>query len=180
VVIIISGKHIRELREKIGISQTELADRVGVTQAHIAKIEAEKVDARLSTINKILNVLESNRSQTKCKAVMSKNILFASPEDKIMKTIQVMRRHNISQLPVIEKGISVGSIKESTIIKNLDKDLQNKKIKDVMEDSFPVVNSNDAVEVAKALLDFHSAVLVAEKGKIVGIITKSDILKLIR
>ena len=180
MVIIISGKQIKELREKIGISQTELAERVGVTQAHIAKIEAEKVDARLSTINKVLSVLESNRSQTKCKELMTKNILSVSPEDKVVKSIQIMREHKISQIPVIEKGISIGSIRESTIVKNLDKDLQNKRIKDIMEESFPVVNSNDKIEVAKALLDFHPAVLISEKRKIVGIITKSDILKLIK
>jgi predicted transcriptional regulator len=30
------------------------------------------------------------------------------------------------------------------------------------------------------MLSFHQAVLVSEKGKIVGIITKSDILKLLK
>ena len=60
MVIIISGKYIKDLREKLGMSQQELADSVGVTQAHIAKIESEKVDARLSTINKIVSILESN------------------------------------------------------------------------------------------------------------------------
>lgn len=179
MVIIISGRYIKELRKKIGISQAELARRVGVTQAHIAKIESEKVDTRLSTINRILTALESNKSQTKCKELMTKNILSVSSSDKVTRAIQLMLKYNISQLPVIDTGVSVGSIKESTIIRNLDKDLQNKRIKDIMEESFPVIDSNDAIEVAKSLLNFHQAVLVSDKRKIVGIITKSDILKLI-
>lgn len=180
MVIIISGKYIKELREKLGISQQELAERVGVTQAHIAKIESEKVDARLSTINKIITILESNQSKAICKNFMVKHIISISSKDKVTKAIQLMKRYNISQLPVIDAGTSVGSIKESTIIKNLDKNLSEKKIKDIMEESFPVIDSNDTVETAKSLLDFHQAVLFTEKGKIVGIMTKTDLLSLIK
>jgi predicted transcriptional regulator len=180
VVIIISGKYIKELRGKLGISQQELADRVGVTQAHIAKIEAEKVDARLSTINRIITILESDQSKVKCRNFMKKKIISISSKEKVTKAIQMMKRYNISQLPVIDSSTTVGSIRESTIIKNLDKNISEKKVKDVMEDSFPAIDSNDTIETAKSLLDFHQAVLLTEKGKIVGIITKSDLLGLIK
>lgn len=180
MVIIISGKYIRDLREKLGMSQQELADRVGVTQAHIAKIESEKVDARLSTINKIVTILESNQSKAKCKNVMTRHVISISSNNKASKAIQIMRRNNISQLPVIDDRISIGSIKESTVIKNLDKNVAEKKVKDIMEDSFPVIDSNDTIETARSLLDFHQAVLFIEKGKIVGIMTKTDLLSLIK
>jgi predicted transcriptional regulator len=178
VVIIISGKYIKELREKMGISQQELADRVGVTQAHIAKIEAEKVDARLSTINKITAILELNQQKDKCKNFMSKHIIQISSNDKVSRAIQLMRKYNISQLPVIDSGISKGSIRELTIIKNLDKNIGERKVKEIMEDSFPLIDVNDTLETAKSLLDFHQAVLFTEKGKINGMMTKSDLLKL--
>lgn len=180
MVIIISGKYIKDLRQKLGMSQQDLAGRVGVTQAHIAKIESEKVDARLSTINKIVTILESNQSKAKCKNVMSKHVIAISSDNKASKAIQIMRRHSISQLPVIENGLSIGSIKESTIIKNLDKNISEKKVKDIMEDSFPVIDSNDTIETARSMLDFHQAVLFTEKGKIIGIMTKTDLLNLIK
>ena len=41
----------------MGVEQRQLAELVGVSQAHIAKIEKESVDPRLSTVNKILKVL---------------------------------------------------------------------------------------------------------------------------
>ncbi len=176
MVIIISGRYIKELREKLGISQTELAERAGVTQAHIAKIESEKVDARLSTINKILLILESNQSEAKCKNFMVRHIIFLSPTDKVRKAIQIMRRHNIDQIPVIEKNKVVGSIRDITVIRNLEKDISEKLVKDIMEEPFPIISSEDGVEVAKSLLDFHQAVLATEKGKLAGIITKSNLL----
>ncbi len=176
MVIIISGRYIKELREKLGISQTELAERAGVTQAHIAKIESEKVDARLSTINKILMVLESNQSEAKCKNLMARRMIFISPTDKVSKAIQAMRRHNIDQIPVIEKNKVVGSIRDTTVIRNLEKNISEKRVRDIMEEPFPIISSEDGTEVAKSLLDFHQAVLVTEKGKLAGIITKSNLL----
>ena len=167
MVIIISGGYIRELRKKQGISQAELAERAGVSQAHIAKIESEKVDARLSTINRILTVLESGQSKARCKNFMSHQIIPISSSEKVSKAIQIMRRYNIDQIPVMEKNKVVGSIRDTTIIRNLEKNLSEKKIKEVMEEPFPILGSEDGMEVAKALLDFHQAVLVTEKGKIV-------------
>lgn len=180
MVIIISGGYIKELRKKLGISQKELAERVGVTQAHIAKIESEKVDARLSTINKIITILESNQSKTQCKNFMTRHIVSISPNDKVSKAIHLMRRHGISQMPVVQNDIPIGSIEESTIIKNLNKNLHNKKVKDIMEDSFPIISSNDTIETAKALLDFHHAVLLSEKNRLVGIMTKSNLMTSIK
>ncbi len=180
MVIIISGGYIKELRKKLGISQKELSERAGVTQAHIAKIETGKVDARLSTINRIVIILETNQSKTQCKNFMTKNIISISPSDKVSKAIHIMRKHSISQLPVIQNNVSVGSIKESTIIKNLDKNISEKKVKDLMEDSFPIISSNDTTEVAKSLLEFHQAVLIAEQSKLVGIMTKSNLLNSIK
>ena len=48
-----------------------------------------------------------------------------------------------------------------------------------MMDSFPIVSEEAAVEVVTSLLSASNAVLVSRKGSIVGIITSSDVLKLL-
>jgi predicted transcriptional regulator len=175
----ITGKYLRELRETKGISQSELARRVGISQAHIAKIELERVDPRLSTINKVLAVLREEGKAVRCKDVMERKLISASPKDAIMRIAKLMRKFDISQLPVMEKGLEVGSITESTIVRNLERNLRRLRVRDIMERPFPIVSSEDSVEVAKSLLEFNQAVLVGERGKIVGIITKSDLLGLL-
>jgi predicted transcriptional regulator len=50
------------------------------------------------------------------------------------------------------------------------------QVKHIMDMPFPVVDVMDPVDIAQPLLDFHSAVLAAEKGRIKGIITKVDLL----
>jgi len=175
----ITGKLIKELRESRGITQQKLAETVGISQAHVAKIENEQVNPRLSTINKILSVLR-NTEKIRCKKIMKRNIISIKPDDKIKKVVKLMKNFNISQLPVIENGLCIGSITERTIIKNLDRNLRRTKVKDLMEKPFPIISANDSCDTAKALLEQHQAVLLSEKGKIVGIMTKSDLLSLMK
>lgn len=51
---------IRMLRDKLFMTQAQLAKRAGVPQSHIAKIEIGKMHPRLDTLQKILNALHCN------------------------------------------------------------------------------------------------------------------------
>jgi predicted transcriptional regulator len=175
----ITGSLIKKMREEAGLTQEELARIAGVTQAHIAKIENEKVNPRLFTVNKILSVLQANRNDL-CKRFVSKHIISVKPEDSVNHAVKLMRENDISQLPVIEKGICVGTISEKTIIKNLGNISGSTEVREIMDEPFPMISCKDGVEVAKMLLEYHQAVLVLDKGKIMGIITKSDLLNLLK
>ena len=177
--MVITGKLIKELREERGISQQKLAEAIGVSQAHIAKIENEKVNPTLSIVNNIMSILKEDH-QVKCKKIMRKNIVSITPDTKILDAIKLMKNFEISQIPVIEKGMCLGSITEKTIVNSMDKNLRRMLVKDIMEKSFPIISSNESVEVAKMLLEYSQAVLLSEKQKIVGVITKSDILTLMK
>lgn len=176
--MLISGAYIKELRGKLGLTQSELAEKVGITQAHIAKIENNKVDARLSTINKILAVLETDKYKLRAKDIMVKKLIYVLPSDDVKKVVRLLKSHGISQLPVLKNDVSVGSVNESTIIKNWNN--PHTHIRDIMEKSLPLVDAEESVDTIKAMLQSVSSVLVSEKGKVVGIITKSDLFKLIK
>jgi transcriptional regulator with XRE-family HTH domain len=57
------GHLIREQRHALGLSQHALAELCGVTQADLSRIENGRLDARWSTIQRIMTVLStpSNR-----------------------------------------------------------------------------------------------------------------------
>ena len=59
--MMVTGLTIKKLRLEAELTQRELAELAGVSQAHIAKIERRRVDPRLSTINKILQVLAEGK-----------------------------------------------------------------------------------------------------------------------
>ena len=58
------GSQIHRLREHLGMTQAQLARRAGTTQQAIALIEADKVDPRLSTLQKIAAALECELGAT--------------------------------------------------------------------------------------------------------------------
>jgi predicted transcriptional regulator len=174
--MMVTAKTIRELRDEAGLSQACLARLARVSQAHIAKIEAGRVDPRLSTVNRILYVLSHSGRKRSCRSVMSPNIISIGPDEPVIWAINRMRSMEFSQLPVMEGNLQLGSIDESSIVHNMERGIKRLLVRNVMKKPFPVVDARDPVEILPPLLDFHSAVLVAEKGKIKGIITKSNLL----
>jgi len=174
----ITGKILKKMREQAGLTQEQLAKTVGITQAHIAKIESEKVNPTLSTINKIMSVLETNK-KIKCKDLLTKSLISLKPEDTVNHAAKLMREKDISQIPIIENERCVGSLSDKTIVRNLSSISSSTKVKEFMDDPFPVISCNDDVNIVKTLLEYHQAVLVSENGKIIGILTKSDLLNLL-
>jgi len=52
------GRRLSELREKRGLSQTQLADMAGIGRAHLSQIENGAVAARIDTLHAIAHALE--------------------------------------------------------------------------------------------------------------------------
>ena len=92
-----------------------------------------------------------------------------------------MTGEGISQLPVVDdQDHVVGSIRERTIsnqILTFGKEILGKRVSEVLEESFPQYSASSItiIEIRKLFLE-QDAILLTEKGKIVGIITKADII----
>ena len=172
----ITGPTLKRLRLDAELTQRKLAQLVGVSQAHISKIESERVDPRLSTVNKILQILAEGERKN-CREVMTKRVVFAKPADKIVKVSALMIKHAISQLPVIENKRVIGTVTEESIIRNLNSTIADKRVENVMQPPLPSVPEETSVNMIKPLLEDHPGVLVVKKGDVVGIITRSDLLK---
>ena len=85
-------------------------------------------------------------------------------------------------VPPVEHA--VGSISEKTIIGKVSagKDLNQiskLSVGDVMEEAFPQVGEDAPLTLISNLLQVYPAVLISTKGKVVGIVTKADLLKML-
>lgn len=176
--MVITSVMLKRLRIKAGLTQRKLAELVGVSQAHIAKIELGKVDPRLSTVNRILGVLTEGKKR-KCKDVMVEGVLFARPNDSILKVSEVMMKHAISQMPVSSGSRLIGTITEETIIRNLSSNIANKKVKNIMGPPLPTVSEETTIDAIRPMLERHQGILITRNREIVGIITRSDLLQTI-
>ena len=174
----ITGSLLKQKRLEADLTQSQLAKLVGVTQAHIAKIEGGKVDPRLSTVNKILEILEGGKGR-KCGEIMTRNVITTHLKDRIQEASETMVRHAVSQLPIVEDGRVVGMITEESIVRNLDPKIADEFVENVMEPPLPSVPEDTDVALIRPLLEKNSGVLITKQGKLVGIITRSDMLKVV-
>jgi len=176
--LVITGSTLKKLRVKARLTQKKLAELVDVSQAHVSKIELEKVDPRLSTVNKILEVLTEGKKR-KCKDVMSNGVLSAKPNDSILEVSEIMIKNAISQMPVLNGNSVVGTITEESIIRNLGSNIANAKVNSIMSSPLPTVSEETTTDTIRPMLEKHQGVLVTKGKEIIGIITRSDLLKTI-
>jgi len=61
---------------------------------------------------------EANKaiSETKVEDLMTRTVLSTSPDEKIVQALKKMMALNVNRLPVLEKGVLVGTLSRSDII----------------------------------------------------------------
>lgn len=179
----IEPSQIATLRKRIGISQSELARRSGVSQSLIAKIEAGLLDPSYSKLKAISSALEKSNTYTgRCASeIMNREVIIVEASDKVSKAIEAMSHFGVSQLPVFAGEALVGTVSESSILdfvvrKGSGADSMQTPVDRVMSEPMPQVSPETGVDALVTLLKHFPAVLVSNKGEIRGIVTKSDLL----
>ncbi|MFP4632564.1 MAG: CBS domain-containing protein, partial [Halobacteriales archaeon] len=169
---------VRDRRKELGLTQSELAERAGVSQPLIARIENGDVDPRLSTVTRIAEVFESHDAdRVTADDLMSGDVASVEPGDTVGDAVDLMQETQFSQLPVLESGVPVGSMSDAIVARARSEvdDLPAAEVRDVMGESFPTVAPDAEIPTVSRLLDHSSAVLVTERGKVVGIVTEADV-----
>ena len=171
-------KDIKRIRKKLGLTQSDLAAHSGVSQSLIAKIEAGNIDPAYSNAKKIFDTLDtiSEKNELKAKDITHQQIISLSPDADVKTAIMLMKKHNISQIPIIDDNKSIGLVSESNILHAV---MNRKKmnLSAIMQDSPPVVAETTSAEAVSKLLTFFPMVLVSRSGKLRGVITKYDIIE---
>ncbi|MEE9391236.1 MAG: pyridoxal-phosphate dependent enzyme [Planctomycetota bacterium] len=108
--------------------------------------------------------------------------LICCPSDtSIKKALALMASHNISQIPVIDHGECVGSLRESDLMSAVleqESDLES-PVRDVIEPPFPVIAANENLDYVMRLLGRENSALLVRTpgGELTGIITRYDVIQ---
>ena len=180
---IITADDLRRLRKRYGLTQKVLAQKSGVSQSLISRIENKTVDPRLSTIRKIFEaiIFLQNKEGT-ARDVMHGSVITINALESVQKAIDLMKKNAISQLPVLKDDKIIGSIRESTLINRFSKSKNTEtffssSVYNIMDEPFITVEPNITFDaVVDLLLKGNPAIIVLEQKKIIGIITKIDVL----
>jgi predicted transcriptional regulator len=180
---------IQKRRRSLGLSQKKLASYAGVSQSLIAKIEGGKIDPSYKNVKKIFKALEKEIGKQKrtilAREISNKEVVCVDKKDSIYRAIELMQKYDISQVPVYDENTPIGIITEKVITNHLvqkkdPKKLSKRSTESVMEKELPQISEDAPVDIVIPLLQHSPAVLTIKKGITTGIITKADLLKIVR
>jgi len=181
-----SIEEVAKKRRMMGLTQQKLARLAGVSQSLIAKLESKKIDPAYTKVKSIFDTLEKLQTETEVLAeeVLHNKVIGIQKTDLVSKAVQTMANHGYSQLPVFDGEHAIGSISEKSIIGKVSagKDLSQVSklsVEKLMEEAFPQVGEDAPLQLISSLLQVYPAVLILAKGKVVGIVTKADLLKML-
>ncbi len=172
-------QEIKHLRKKLGLTQSALAKYANVSQSLIAKIESNSIDPTFTKAQNIFTVLQSlsEKEEKKAVSLMNTTLISLAPTDSLKTAIKKMKQHSISQIPILENKKAVGLISESAILNAIMNNIPTDTgLQELMDEAPPTIDANASIRVISHLLKFYPLVIVAEKGKILGLITKADLL----
>lgn len=109
-----------------------------------------------------------------------KTLVSVTPGNTVAEALEKMDELGVTQIPVLEEGRAVGSLRENRVLAKVvrNSELLNSRVNEVMEASFPTVDVDASSNEVARRLQTSPAVLVEEYGRIIGIITRHDVLDL--
>ncbi|PSQ25599.1 transcriptional regulator [Halobacteriales archaeon QS_8_65_32] len=171
---------LRERRTELELTQSDLADRAGVSQPLIARIESGDVDPRLSTLRRIVNALqEAEGGLLRARDLMHTDVVGVAPDDSVREAISLMLEEGYSQLPVIRDEYPVGIISNGDVRRlggeGGEGNAGSLPVAEAMRESITTVTTDTTLDEVDAHLDHHEAVIVIEEGHVAGIVTEADV-----
>jgi cystathionine beta-synthase len=106
-------------------------------------------------------------------------LIALSSQQSAREAFETLKRHAISQLPVIDDGVHVGSVQESTLLKLVYDGvaLDGQPIRDIMGKPFHILDESiDMAEAYRLLMAGHMGLLVTRDNAFCGFLTRFDLL----
>ena len=168
---------LKDIRKHLGLTQGVLAQKIGISQSMVAKIEAGTLDPTYSYVKKIESALESLTKDHEVQAgeLMTKKLIFVAKKTTVKEIIFLLSKNDISQVPVFEKNIPIGLVSEAAIL--VAESSGKKTAEEIMLETPPVIDKTARISVVKSLLQFYSLILIKDQNEIIGVITKSDLIR---
>ena len=107
-------------------------------------------------------------------------LVSVAPSAAVRQALNLMSTYGVSQIPVLENGECVGGLIEGTLMTRAlaQPSLLDRPVREVMEQPFPEVSADTSAERVGSMLSRESpATLVRKDGKLIGIVSRYDVLQ---
>jgi cystathionine beta-synthase len=109
----------------------------------------------------------------------SKRLITVTPEQTVGEAVELMKKYDIEQIPVMQEEEPVGAISQHGLFKKIfaDPTLKNTNIREMMEPLFPIVPFDCPVEkLTQYISKENGAVLTRDEAGAYHIVTKYDVI----
>jgi cystathionine beta-synthase len=107
-------------------------------------------------------------------------LVSVAPAAAVRQALTLMSTWGVSQIPVLEAGMCVGSLTENTLMTRAlaQPSLLDRPVRELMDGAFPVVDALTPTERLAPILTRESpAALIQKDGKLIGIVSRYDVLQ---
>ncbi|MEZ6194327.1 MAG: pyridoxal-phosphate dependent enzyme [Planctomycetota bacterium] len=113
------------------------------------------------------------------KPATSRELVFCSSTALVRDALKIMADKAFSQIPVIDHGECIGSLRESRVMGLVldGKTALDVPVREILEAPFPVIGENESLEYVTRLLGRENTALLVRTGAgLAGIITRHDVI----
>ncbi|HXQ94561.1 MAG TPA: CBS domain-containing protein [Thermoplasmata archaeon] len=176
---------IRKRRLSLGIPLGELARAVGRSDATLSRIERGQIRPSYELVQQIDSYLAAHEGvaapHLRARDVVVPNLVTVEGGATLADAAQTMEKGGFSQLPVSDAGRVTGSVSETALLRALARPNGRRlRVREIQEGSYPQVDIECPADVLAGLLTHYPAVLVADRGALAGIVTKTDLIRGLR
>lgn len=137
------------------------------------------VEARERVASAVRDTAVSTRTAAD---IMSAPVITAASDEALSDVSGLMVRYNVNAVPVLTRARIAGVITRQVVSKAIFHGLGSAKVADYMTTEFASVPSDAPLSLVrdKVLLPGQRLLPVVDKGRVVGVITRTDLMKLMR
>ncbi len=110
----------------------------------------------------------------------TKRLVTIEPACTVSEAVELMKKYDIEQIPVMREGNSIGAVSESGLFQKIfsNHEIKNATVESVLEPGYPVVDFDTPVERIGSLITKENGAVLAkdEKGEY-HIVTKYDVIQ---
>lgn len=110
----------------------------------------------------------------------SKRLVTMEPAQTVSEAVELMKKYDIEQIPVLEAGECIGAVSEGGLFQKVfsNPEIREAQLRDVLEPAYPIVDFDTAVERLGNLITRENGAVLAkdEKGEY-HIVTKYDVIQ---
>lgn len=184
---------IRETRENLGLTQSEVGEEANLSPSQISRLESAQGNPSYEAVYRVYETLKSRQGPAVSQLLDRKRertdgsieFEYVTVEDSCERVSELMEKHDISQLPVMDAREEevVGSVSEVDLME-LNSPLDSVSVGEIARDPFPEVPATASLDSVRNLLRSYPAVLVTTSDesdeeavveKYAGILTRFDL-----